>query len=361
MTFLRRLPALGAAWAMLALTTRVAAADAAPVVPPAAADARSATTDSCEGERFVVVTFAPDFEAAFAAEVRTDLATELAQRGLALCSAGASPREPAASVALSIDSEVVLIALDDRLTHKRVARDLSLSALPENGRALATAIAIDELLRASWAELTLQRDNRPAAPEQPAPTPATVDLTVGPHTGRPPAPNGPPSKPRLLIGGDVGYAHTGYRYDAFSLNARVSLRPGWGWLVLTVGPLSTLRKDTPRGDVIARGVAGALTAGGCVQGAPRVFACGGARAGVDFLAFRGSDAQMATPRDQNAVIAHASGVALIGGALTPRLSLFGELGVGSVVRGARITDGTQRLVGVTGLLLSLHVGMEFEL
>jgi hypothetical protein len=216
-------------------------------------------------------------------------------------------------------------------------------------------------LRASWAELTLQRDKRPAAPEAPAPKPQTIDITVGPHTGRPPALRRLPPKRRLSIGGDVGYAHTGYRYDALSLNARASLRPGWGWFALSVGPLGTLRKDTPRGDVIARGVAGALTAGACVQGAPRVFACGGARAGVGFLAFRGSDAQMATARDRNALIAHASAVALIGGSLTPRLSLFGELGVGSVVRGVRITDGTQRLVGVSGLLLSLNVGMEFEL
>jgi hypothetical protein len=368
MTSVRRQSALHATAAMLALVSRAVAQQpetttapvpVSPSVEPATAQ-HVAESDGCAGERFVVVTFASDIDAAFAAEVRTDLATELSQRGITLCSADATPREPAASIAVRIEDTTVFIALDDRLTQKRVARDLTLAHLPRNGRALATAIAIDELLRASWAELTLRRDDRPPPASTPPEQPPRAPPLIAIPSGRPPP---PPStkKHRLLLGGDVGYSHTAYAFDAFSFDARATYRPHFGWFVLQLGPLRGLRVDTERGELVTRGVFSAVTAGACAQGAPRVFGCAGARAGISFLAFRGSDARMAEARDREATVVSVSAVTMVGGKLSERFTLFGELGAGSVVKGARATDGTQRLVSVTGLLLTLHAGLEVEL
>lgn len=366
MTSVRRRSVFHTAAAMLALASRaVAEASGTPTEAPQlelipAPPPGSSNADGCTGDRFVVVTFSPEVDAAFAAEVRTDLAAEFSQRDVRLCSADATPREPAATILVRMEDTTVLIALDDRLTRKRVARDLSLASLPENGRALAAAIAIDELLRASWAELTLRKERPPVAASPPPEQPPRAPPPIAVSSGRPPFP--PPTKTRrFALGGDVGYAHTAYEFDAFTFDLRASYRPRFGWFVLQLGPLRSIRVDTVRGELVARGFVSAVTAGGCAEGAPRVFGCVGARAGVSWLAFRGSDAQMAEPRDAEGTIVSLSGVALVGGRLSDRITAFGELGVGSVVHGVRATDGREHLISVTGLLVTLHAGLEVEL
>jgi len=51
------------------------------------------------------------------------------------------------------------VQVDDAVTQKRVARKLDLSGLPPDTHALTIAIGAAELLRASWAEVKLQRTN----------------------------------------------------------------------------------------------------------------------------------------------------------------------------------------------------------
>jgi hypothetical protein len=60
------------------------------------------------------------------------------------------------------------IEVRDGITAKRVARDIDLSALPEDARALGVGVAADELLRASWVELSLTGAPKPAKPPPPA-------------------------------------------------------------------------------------------------------------------------------------------------------------------------------------------------
>ena len=337
-------------------TTR-ATPDAGDAVPAVSQAAAAGAGETCTAERFVLLAFAADTDAVFAGEVRTDLAAELGPRGLSLCGPGGTSREPAAIVQVSVSQSIVMIELDDHLTHKRVARDLTLSALPQNGRALATAIAIDELLRASWAELTLQRargpeDEPPAKPvRDPPPEPPEPALPT------PPGRAGPP----LALGIHAGYARTNEALNAFSLHARASLRPGFGWFVLSAGPILSLTTETPLGEVRAHGAGAALTLGACSDGQARVFACGGARAGVDWLRFRATGSGMAGGlRDQTALV-HVSGVALLAGRISTQVYLFGEFALGAMVRGARITDGTTPLSEVAGMLMALQVGLGVEL
>jgi hypothetical protein len=303
----------------------------------------------------VMIAFAPDVDPAFAGEIHTDLAAELGPRGLALCSAGSTTREAAALVQVSMSQSVVVIGLDDHLTHKRVARDLALSTLPENGRALATAIAIDELLRASWAELTLQRETQ--APREPPDEPVRVPQK------RRPTPRAQPAHQRLRLelGGHAGFARTSEDFNVFSLHARATLRPGYGWLVLSGGPLLSLPTTTPLGEVKGRGVGGTLTLGACSESRARVFACGGARGGADWLRFRAGGPGPATGLRDQTTLVHVSGVALLAGRLSDRFSLFGEFTLGALVRGARITDGTTPLTEVTGMLMGLQVGVGVQL
>jgi hypothetical protein len=101
------------------------------------------------------------------------------------------------------------IEVRDGVTAKRVARDIDLSALPDDARALGVGVAADELLRASWIELSLAGAPKPATPPPPAVQKAvqkslrvdrpsrsevTVEGAVQGHTSG-----------LLLYGGNVGF------------------------------------------------------------------------------------------------------------------------------------------------------------
>ncbi len=312
--------------------------------------------ESCPAPRFVTLSFTDEVSVEFAGEVRTDLAGEIAPRGLGLCEPASTSREAAAAVQVRIVETGVGIELDDRLTHKRVQRDLPLTAIPANGRALATAIAIDELLRASWAELTLQRPREAppeppehaVAPRAPSPTP-TPRKRVAPRRR---------SRMRPSLGPQLGYTRIGTEHDALALQLRASLRPSYAWIALSAGPQLALPRHTERGDIDALGATGTLTLGACTHPGARVYACGGARGGIDWLRFRGRGGE---GRKVDATLAHVAGAALVAGRLSAGLSLFGEVALGALVRGARITDGTRTLGEIGGMLLSLQLGLELEL
>ncbi len=123
--------------------------------------------------------------AALAEAVRSDLRAGLAPGDIEVCASGSSSApEPLARVAIvEVEAARARYSVDvtDSVTQKRVGRDLVLDKLPADGRALALAVAAEELLRASWAELALRgvRSAQSAAPpevravvENSAPVPA---------------------------------------------------------------------------------------------------------------------------------------------------------------------------------------------
>jgi hypothetical protein len=100
-------------------------------------------------------------------EVVSLLRAELAARQIELCSEGDDHRAGAiATIVLTPRAEgaSIVVEVRDQLTAKRTARDLDLTGVPPDGRALTLAVAADELLRASWAELALTNAPAPAAP-----------------------------------------------------------------------------------------------------------------------------------------------------------------------------------------------------
>ena len=125
-------------------------------------------------------------DAAFAEAVLSDLRAGLAPSQIEVCERAADETaEPLARVVVVEVTGQARFSLDvtDSVTHKRVGRDLALDKLPADGRALALAVAAEELLRASWAELALRGVHSPqtAAPPE---VRAVVDQVEAPAPER---------------------------------------------------------------------------------------------------------------------------------------------------------------------------------
>ncbi|WP_437292710.1 hypothetical protein [Sorangium sp. So ce426] len=156
-----------------------------PALLAASAGVARAEGDACGGDAppiaVLVEGATPELERA----IFVDLAAELARTDLcARLEAGASPdargagRERAiARVTIRISPEgVAAVHIDDAVTQKRLERTVDVAGLKDDGRALALAIAADELLRASWVEPTLRRR---AAMASAAPAPTAAPAPAG--------------------------------------------------------------------------------------------------------------------------------------------------------------------------------------
>jgi hypothetical protein len=117
------------------------------------------------------------------------------------------------------------IEVRDGVTEKRVARDIDLAVLPADGRAFGVGVAADELLRASWVELSLSDAPKPKEAPPPAVeksvravlhrdeprTEVGIDGVLTGYSGR-----------LLLLGGDARVRHFLTRRFAFELALGVS-------------------------------------------------------------------------------------------------------------------------------------------
>lgn len=125
----------------------------------------------CSGER-PWVAVSGKLPSNLAMRVRSELRAGLAPSNIEVCAVAhdAAPEPLARVVVAELDLARARFSLDvtDSVTQKRVGRDLLLDKLPADGRALALAVAAEELLRASWAELALRRVHSPetAAPPE---------------------------------------------------------------------------------------------------------------------------------------------------------------------------------------------------
>ena len=127
-------------------------------------------------------------EQTFAARLISDLRAGLAPSRVDACSsAPVQRRDPLATVKIvpsAADPLTVSIDVSDSVTQKRIGRDVDLAHVPADGRAFALAVAAEELLRASWAELALDRGKAietratKPSPREPAPPPPAPAATV---------------------------------------------------------------------------------------------------------------------------------------------------------------------------------------
>ncbi len=103
---------------------------------------------------------------------------ELAARQIEVCLKAPAGREPLAKATLGaspVDNSLARIVIEDSVTGKTLTRDVELRNVPPDGRALAIAVAIDELLRASWAELAVLPLGQATPPK---PVAQTIDAAL---------------------------------------------------------------------------------------------------------------------------------------------------------------------------------------
>jgi hypothetical protein len=120
---------------------------------------------------------------ALASAVLSELRAGLFPSNIDVCAAAASSQEPLAQVTIDDTGRArYLLEVTDSVTHKRVSRELGLEQLPADGRALALAVAAEELLRASWAELALRG---PHSAQTAAPPEVQAVVQAEPTAGAP--------------------------------------------------------------------------------------------------------------------------------------------------------------------------------
>lgn len=205
------------------MTPRVAAllcvATATIVVRPA--NAAEPSRCGASGRPWVQVRASSDLPKELSAFVEL-LRAELSSRGLDLCEAadqGAPAPVAVVDVSPQPQSVTLTVEVRDALTAKHVSRDVSLAAIPRDGRPLTVALAADELLRASWAELALK-----TAPPPARPVPVQVTRAVRDALPPPPAFASMPSARRLQLGVGFAWEHFAHGTTLYGADARLGAR-----------------------------------------------------------------------------------------------------------------------------------------
>jgi hypothetical protein len=194
-------------------------------------------------------------EAVGSVAVLSQLRVGLDARGIDACAPGAHARtEPIARVALKAPESkrvAIDVVAEDALTAKRVSRELDLAALPRDAWPLAIALAIDEILRASWAELALE-----SAPPPKRPVPIEVRDTVRDSLAPEPLER---SAPAMALGtAIVGEAFSGgQRHIGVDARAGVWLLPRLALSVL-LGLRDGLSVSAERGEITSTVLVGGL-------------------------------------------------------------------------------------------------------
>lgn len=318
-----------------------------------------AETAQCGVDRPWVLMQLSELDPPFATQIISDLRAGLAPSRIDACVADAIERKaPLATVRIAgaLGRQFVFsIDVSDSVTEKRIGRDIDLRHVPSDGRAFALAVAADELLRASWAELALAktRSPRPKPPEQeparPPPPPAPVES---------PAP-AEPAFTALGLGLGLesysgGQLHFGV--DAFWLQPLT----GWLRLGLTAGVRRGLTVDAPSGSIESRAIH--------VELALRPTLMSSSSFSLDVhVALRGSEVWFVPKPIAGAAAAKTNSEALFGrGGLALTLGPAGSvrsvttLGAGGPLRSFSASDGGEVVTGVSGVEFFATSGVALE-
>lgn len=292
---------------------------------------------------------------AFAEAVRSDLRAGLAPSHIDVCEEpNGSGTEPLARVSVEPTGSAARYSLDvtDSVTHKRVGRDLSLENLPADGRAFALAVAAEELLRATWAELALQGENHPkstAPPEVRAIVEKAEREWATPH--RPTA-----------LGARLAFEHfwggqTHYGGDVFG--ALPFGRHAGGFIAL--GVRRALSESAPHGAIGANGLSGELglalsfwRRGGLELGA---FVSGRVLS-LEFEPEANSDAAASGQRGW--VVTSRAGLGFAFGKLGA-VRAYSTLGAGLPLKSFSASDAGVTITGASKLELFATTGLALEL
>jgi len=220
--------------------------------------AGAATPPACGlgGRPWVQVIGQDEVPASLTAFIRL-LGAELASRGFDLCATRSdSGAPPLATVRVwsRPDSVALTVEVHDAVTAKQVSREVALAGVPPDSQPLTVALAADELLRASWAELELR-----TAPPPALPVPPEVTHTV--HEGLASSATAPA---RLQLG--VGFVWEQYAHAVTLYGADARLGAWWTrrfetalQFGLRTGPSATATDGTVQPSAWSLGLAGIYT------------------------------------------------------------------------------------------------------
>jgi hypothetical protein len=281
------------------------------------------------------------------------LGASLEQHDIATCSGG---EQPLAEVVFEASEREVAITIRDAVTRKVVMRNVRLAPIPHDGRPLALAVAADELLRASWAEILLAR--APAPPPEPPPevrkvVEASLDRAAAANE-RPPA--------LFLVAAVAGEHATG----GLSLGG-IDLRFG-GWIAprvavgirlgARVAPSAQGNDGTATVTALVGGVGGALA----ILPRGHVLALElPVRFDVESVAFQAHPLPGADGSNVSAIGLTASTGLSLGLAFAPGWALQIEGTVGVVLRDVDARDGTSTLTALSGAELGGALGVRASL
>jgi hypothetical protein len=309
----------------------------------AAGDAEAAPTGDCgvAGHPWVQVIEQENIPPSLATFVRL-LAAELASRGLDLCtSQPEGTPAPLATVRVSARPDAVALTVEvhDSVTAKQVSRDVALSGVPRDSQPLTVALAADELLRASWAELALHTAPPPAVPVPPEVTQTVREALV-------PAPAAPP---RVQLG--VGFVWEQYAQGVVLYGAdarlgawvtrRLEIALGFG---LRSGPNASATDGTVQPSAWSLGISGIYT---LTPPEDRWGLDGVAVVDVERLSFA------PTPAAGGATGSEQSGFALLASlgpqvwfAVAPALRVGAQVLATVPLRGVDVTDARDQFLGL---------------
>jgi hypothetical protein len=164
-----------------------------------------------------------------------------------------APRSKAPLATLRINrdaanSAVVTASVDDAVTHKELARRLSLDGLPEDAHAMAIALGASELLEASWVELQLASR---AAPKAEIPSGVQRRMaTLDPEATR---------FSDLAIGGALEAFNGGIKQYGLDIQMAVALTTDLH-AIASIGGRSSLATNSHHGRIVADGWVSGLSA-----------------------------------------------------------------------------------------------------
>jgi len=299
----------------------------------------------------------------FADKVLGDLRAGLTSRGIDACPDDTGPKNEAALATVRIApldkrSVAVTVEIRDAVTAKRVSRDVDLTVVPPDGRAFAIAIAVDELVWASWAEIALARKSRkkkqaaPAAP-RPAPPPEVVEGVESEL---------PSSGPSPKLGVRFAIEHYLGGQTLLGADAATILPLGERFaLDFDAGGRVGLDNDAPHGAVHSSAIG--FFAGGRYAFVHTSFADVGLLAGVRaaVVRFRGSAAAGAQGSELSGLTLFARGGAFTALHLGGPFALDAGFGAGAPLRALEATDTGAVVSGVSGAEFFAQLGFTAEL
>lgn len=307
-----------------------------------------------QGRPWVSVAFdTPSFGSAHEARVLEDFRAGLSDRDIDVCPASSGPGHPAVAAVhvteTTATSVGVSVEVRDAVTQKRVARDVDLSAVPKDGRAFAVALAADELLRASWVELAIERARRPVRPPPPEVT-AVVESTLPARRAR---------GSRLALRAAAEHFGGGQTHFGVDAAFKAALAPRLR-LELSAGLREALVASAPNGRVVASALAASAMLGVVLFETPsfEIALDGGGRAA--WARFRGEATGDAVESELTGLAAYAR--AGLGAAARVAGPLWIELGAsaGLPVRSLGARDGDRVVTAISGAEIAGRLGLAAE-